>query len=251
MGDSGQHVLVTGGAGDIGAAIGRRALADGAWVTLLDLGDEDVVAAAEDMTWARSARVRYVQGDVTDRVGMDTLLAGLPDIDVAVANAGIVRSAPFLDITAADWQAHLSVNLTGVFNTVQACAQLMVQRGHGGTVICTSSWVGSVPWPEIAAYSVTKAGVDMLVRSAARELAPHRIRVNAVAPGIVEAGLAKRQLQAEPQYAARVATVIPLERLQTADEVAGIVSFLWSPEAAYLTGSIIVADGGCSLFKFD
>jgi NAD(P)-dependent dehydrogenase (short-subunit alcohol dehydrogenase family) len=108
-----------------------------------------------------------------------------------------------------------------------------------------------VPWPEIAAYSVSKAGVRMLARSMARELAAHRIKVNVVAPGIVDAGLAKTQAETDPGYAERIRSVVPLGRLQTAEEVAGVTAFLCSPEADYLTGTVLLADGGCSLFQFD
>jgi NAD(P)-dependent dehydrogenase (short-subunit alcohol dehydrogenase family) len=111
--------------------------------------------------------------------------------------------------------------------------------------------VQDVPWPEIAAYSASKAGLRMLARSMARELAPHGILVNVLAPGIVNAGLARRQLETEPQYARRAAKAIPLGELQTAEQVARAMAFLCSPDADYMTGSVLLADGGCSLFQFD
>src|SRR5690606_32393896 len=117
---------------------------------------------------------------------------------------------PFLDITPESWEKHLDINLTGCFHVGQAAARRMARDRTQGRIIFTSSWVGSIPWPEITAYTVSKAGVDMLTKQMARELAQHGIRVNAVAPGIVRAGLAGRQLDEEPQYAARVAKVIPL-----------------------------------------
>jgi NAD(P)-dependent dehydrogenase (short-subunit alcohol dehydrogenase family) len=110
--------------------------------------------------------------------------------------------------------------------------------------------VQEVPWPEIAAYSASKAGVRMLARSMARELAPHQILVNVIAPGIVYAGLARHQMETEPQYARRIQHVIPLGRLQEAEEVAKATAFLCSDAAAYMTGSVLLADGGCSLFQF-
>jgi NAD(P)-dependent dehydrogenase (short-subunit alcohol dehydrogenase family) len=127
----------------------------------------------------------------------------------------------------------------------------MVERGTAGRIIFTGSWVQDVPRPEIAAYSASKAGLRMLARSMARELAPHGILVNVLAPGIVNAGLARRQLESEPQYALRVAKVIPLGELQTAEQVARAMAFLCSPDADYMTGSVLLADGGCSLFQFD
>ncbi len=108
-----------------------------------------------------------------------------------------------------------------------------------------------MPWPEIAAYSVTKAGLRMLARSMARELVPYGILVNVIAPGIVRAGLAKRQMETEPQYARRIEHVIPLGEPQTAEQVARATAFLCSNAADYMTGSSLLVDGGCSLFQFD
>ena len=111
--------------------------------------------------------------------------------------------------------------------------------------------MAEIPWPEIAAYAVSKAGVNMLMRQMARELAPHGIRVNAVAPGIVNAGLAGRQLEQEPRYAERVAKVIPLGAPGTPEDVASAVLYLASAESQYMTGAVLTIDGGCSLFQFD
>jgi NAD(P)-dependent dehydrogenase (short-subunit alcohol dehydrogenase family) len=250
-----RHALVTGGAGDIGAAIGRRLAADGFHVTLLDRRDgsegDRVCDAVAKAAGVPRERVAYARADVTDREAVDRVVASPPRLDVAIANAGVVFSAPFLEITEEQWRAQLDVNLTGAFHTAQAAAARMVREGMPGLLLFTGSWVGSVPWPEITAYATSKAGLEMLARQAARELAPHGIRANVVAPGIVRAGMARRQLETEPQYAARAARVVPLGELQTAEQVAGAVSFLCSPDAAYMTGSTLLIDGGASLFAFD
>jgi len=127
----------------------------------------------------------------------------------------------------------------------------MVRQGKGGRIIFTSTWVSAIPWPEITAYTASKGGLNMLMKQMARELAPHKILVNAIAPGIVKAGLAGRQLVEEPQYAARVAKVIPLGEPGTPEEIARAVVYLAGPHTAYMTGSILTLDGGCSLFQFD
>ncbi len=247
---AGLGVVVTGGAGDIGGAIGAELVRRGATVTLIDRKSEQEAEA-----WlarvGEVGSVAYRQADVRDRAALEHALRRVDPLDVAIGNAGVVESAPFLDITDEQWKTQLDVNLTGCFNLGQAAARLMVERGAPGRIIFTGSWVQDVPWPEIAAYSASKAGLRMLARSMARELAPHGILVNVLAPGIVNAGLARRQLETEPQYARRAAKVIPLGALQTAEQVARAMAFLCSPDADYMTGSVLLADGGCSLFQFD
>lgn len=241
----GRGIVVTGGLGDIGAAIARRCLAEGAEVTVLDL------AAPTDATDRLPAGARYLGVDVRDRAAVDAALAATDPLDVVFSNAGTVVSSPFLDIDPADLQLHLDVNLIGSFHVLQSTARLLVARGRPGHVVLTGSWVQDVPWPEITSYTVSKAGLKMLARQAARELAPHRIRVNVLAPGIVRAGLAGQQLATDPAYAARAGMVVPLEELQTPEQVADAARFLASDEAAYMTGATLLVDGGCSLFRFD
>lgn len=246
----GVGVVVTGGAGDIGMAIGAELLRRGATVTLIDRKSE--LEAEQWLARISDAEpVAYRQADVRNRGQLEQVLRSVDPLDVAIGNAGIVESAPFLEISDEQWQAHLDINLTGCFNLGQAAARLMVERGVMGRIIFTGSWVQDVPWPEIAAYCASKAGLRMLARSMARELASHRILVNVLAPGIVNAGLARHQLETEPQYARRVAKVIPLGDLQTAEQVARAMAFLCSPDADYITGSVLLADGGCTLFQFD
>ena len=251
---NGQVALVTGGAGDLGNEMAYHLAREGASVVLWDIKPE--AKARERIERVRGAgsytqSTRYQQIDVRDRAAVDRAIADLPRLDIVCSNAGIVESAPFLEVTQENWQRHLDINLTGCFNVCQSAARRMVADKTEGRIILTSSWVGSIPWPEISPYTVSKAGVNMLTRAMARELAPYRIRVNAVAPGIVKAGVAGRQLVEEPAYAARVAKVIPLGEPGTPVEIAQAVVYLCSPAAAYMTGTILLLDGGCSLFQFD
>lgn len=248
---AGLGVAITGGAGDIGAAIAGELARRGAKVTLIDR--KSVSEAEPWLARAQEAggEVAYREADVRDRGALDEVVRSVDPLDIAIGNAGIVDSAPFLEITGEQWREHLEINLTGCFNLGQAAARLMIQRGRPGRILFTGSWVQEVPWPEIAAYSASKAGLRMLARSMARELAPQRILVNVLAPGIVNAGLARHQLETEPQYARRVAKVIPLRELQSAEQVARAMAFLCSADADYMTGSVLLADGGCSLFAFD
>jgi len=231
-------IAITGAAGDIGFAMARELTERGARVTVIDK------APAEQADWD------YVQADVVDREAVDAALGAIDPLDVAIGNAGIVESAQFLKVTPEQWRAHLDVNLTGCFNVGQAAARLMVERGRPGRILFTGSWVGEVPWPDIAAYCVSKAGVRMLARSMARELAEHGVRVNVVAPGIVWAGMARRQFETDPAYARRASRVVPLGEFGTPEQVAKAAAFLCSPDADYITGATLLVDGGASLFRF-
>ncbi len=248
---AGKTALVTGAAGDLGNAMARKLAENGAQVILWDIKSATDAQAALDRVRQYDATAQYRLVDVRDRGTVDEAIASLPSLDIVCSNAGIVDAQPFLEVSQQNWQNHLDINLTGCFNVCQAAARRMVDDGTAGRIILTSSWVGSIPWPEITPYTVSKAGVNMLVKQMARELAVHRILVNAIAPGIVAAGLAGRQLREESQYAARVAKVIPLVEPGTPDEIADAVLYLASPQTAYMTGSILTLDGGCSLFQFD
>jgi NAD(P)-dependent dehydrogenase (short-subunit alcohol dehydrogenase family) len=247
---AGRGAIVTGGIGDIGRAVAAELLRRGASVTLADrrpASDADGVLAP----LAALGAVAYRRVDVRDRDAVEHALDDIDPLDIAIGNAGIVEAAPFLELTEEQWCHHLDVNLTGCFHLGQAAARRMVDRRHPGRIVFTGSWVQDVPWPEIAPYSVSKAGLRMLARSMARELARHGILVNVVAPGIVDAGLAGRQLRTDPAYAARASRVVPLARFQTPADVAQAVAFTCSAAADYMTGSVLLVDGGCSLFQFD
>ena len=247
----GKTAVVTGAAGDLGNAMARHLAKAGANVNLWDIKSGREAQSALERVQSHDPGARYRNVDVRDRDQVDQAISEIPQLDIVCSNAGIVEAQPFLEVTRENWRDHLDINLTGCFNVCQAAARKMVADGSQGRIILTSSWVGSIPWPEITPYSVSKAGVNMLVKQMARELAGHRILVNGVAPGIVNAGLAGRQLREEPQYAARVAKVIPLVEPGSPEEIAQAVVYLAGPQTAYMTGSILTLDGGCSLFQFD
>jgi len=248
----GQVALITGAAGDLGNAMAVRLAREGAAVVMLDVLSES--KAAKQITRVNESALvpaRYLQVDVRERAAVDDAIANLERLDIVCSNAGVVEPSSFLDVTLESWQYHLDINLTGCFNICQAAARRMVKDETQGRIVLTSSWVGEIPWPEISPYTVSKAGVNMLTRAMARELATYGIRVNAIAPGIVNAGLAGHQLRTDAAYAARVAKVIPLGEPGSPNEIADAVLYLCSPATAYMTGTILLLDGGCSLFQFD
>ena len=176
----------------------------------------------------------------------------LGPVSVLVASAGIVRSTPLVDIPLAEWNLVLAVNLTGTLLAFQTVARGLLERGEPGCLIAISSVSGRGGRPMEAHYAASKAGVISLVRSASLALAPHGIRVNAICPGVVDTEMTRALHDARaretgiPAEVSRAAIVerIPLRRMASADEVAGVAGWLVSDGAGYITGQSINVDGG-------
>jgi len=162
-----------------------------------------------------------------------------------------VLACPILNYAEKDWDSIIELNLKGSFLIAQAAARIMAEQKTSGKIIFTTSWVQDVPWPEITPYTVTKSAMRTLMRGMARELAPQGIRVNAIAPGIVGVGMARKQWDTDPDYRRRAEKAIPLGKLQTPESVADAVLFLCSEAADYMTGTTLLIDGGCSLYPMD
>lgn len=191
-----------------------------------------------------------LQADVTDGASLDALadaaVARFGRLDYAVANAGVLRRAPLLEMDDASWNAMLDVDLGGVMRTFRSAARHL---GPGGALVAISSIAGGVyGWQDHSHYAAAKAGVPGLCRSMAVELAPRGIRCNAVIPGLIET---PQSLDAQnslgPDGLAQAARAIPLGRVGRAAEVARVVRFLTSGDASYLTGQSIIVDGGLTV----
>lgn len=242
-GIDGQVVVVTGAAGDLGRAICAELSGLGATVVGSDRRRPDGWAKDEEGSG-------FVVCDVTDREQVDGLvqqtLSRYGHIDGLVAAAGIVHRQEVLDVDPSTWDEVLGVNLTGAFHSAQSAAQAMVQGG-GGRIVLIGSWIGRYPSRGLLSYCVSKAGLDMLCRCLALELAEHQVRVNLVAPGVIDAGVSAQIFRQVPERREEMASVVPLGRLGEPSDVAACVAFLLSDRSGYVTGSSIVVDGGIRL----
>jgi NAD(P)-dependent dehydrogenase (short-subunit alcohol dehydrogenase family) len=185
---------------------------------------------------------------------MESILSRYGRLDSVISNAGMVANQPFLDIDIDKWNQTLNLNLTGCFHVAQAAARIMVKQepqpdGVRGRILFTGSWVQDMPFPEGSSYIVSKAGVKALARNMAQELATKGIRVNVLAPGIVMAGLSKLCYETDPAFGPRAISAIPLGEFGTVEQVADAFAFLCGPGSSYMTGSVLLIDGGASLVK--
>ena len=241
FGLEGRICIVTGGAQGIGEACARRFAREGAVVVLADIDNAKGQALAVELQGT------FIQCDVGSSADVHTLikqtLAAHGRIDVLVNNAGIFKAADFLDVTETDFDTVLRVNLKGAFLVGQAVAREMAIRGSG-SIVNMSSVNGVLAIPNIASYNVSKGGINQLTRVMALALADKGIRVNAVAPGTISTELAARAVLTSAEAKQKILSRTPLKRLGTPEEVADVVAFLASDAASYITGEIVVADGG-------
>ena len=249
-------VAVTGGAKGIGRACCLRFAEEGAKVAVLDLAMEDAAHTAAECEKLSGQPALALRCDVADAASVDAAFNAVVDawssLDVVVASAGIYSGQPLVEVPLQAWQRVIDIDLTGVFLTNKTAATIMMQQSCGAAIINISSMAGKTSWAASAQYSAAKSGVIGLTRSVAMELAPYGITVNAVCPGNtstemvqgVAATIAARDGLTSAEWLRLRAQDCPMKRFADSEEIAGVVAFLASRDAGYITGQAIEVDGG-------
>ena len=240
----GRIALVTGGLGGIGRAVCADLKKHGMHVVAADR--EAAVEAARD---GQDFADMLLAGDIVSDSGrlVREALAACGRVDAVINLVGMNIFADLLDISDEQWDEVVGLNLTGAFRISRAAAREMVGSGGGGSIVHFTSVTSLFGSPGQAAYAAAKAGLANLVKSMAVEWAPHKIRVNAVSPVMTRTAINASWLDEDPERSARIASRIPVGRLGTPDDFSGLVRFLVSEEASFITGQTFFADGGTSL----
>jgi len=241
-------VLVTGGASGIGRATVDRLAADGAHVVVADLQVDLANEAVADVTQAGGS-AQVCELDVVDYGAVSAAVADIAAehgrFDGAFNNAGIGGpAAKAADIDPADWARVIEVNLTGVFNCMQAELAQMVKQDSGGSIVNTASIAGVIALPRAAAYNAAKHGVVGLTKTAAVDYASRNIRVNAVCPGFIDTPMLQTTAGMSEKGRKRIEGVVPMRRVAGPNEIADVVAWLLSAQSSYVTGVAMPVDGG-------
>ena len=251
----GKTAIVTGGAQGIGRATALRFASEGARVVIADLQDDAAKAVAAEIEAAGGEALGLaldVRKQEQVQAVVDTAIGRFGGVDILMNNAGVIKITPFLEIDEAEWDLLFDVNCKGLLWCAQAAAKQMIEQGRGGKIINVASQAGRRGEPLVLTYCASKATVISMTQSMALALAPHKINVNAIAPGIVDTPLWESNdrrfaellgMEVGEPKRTFVAT-IPLGRIEQPEDVAGVAAFLASSDADYITQQTYNVDGG-------
>jgi glucose 1-dehydrogenase len=243
----GKVAIITGGDQGIGKAIALRLAAEGADIAFCyrknRAGADEVVAQISSLERQAFAGIADLSDTAQVRGFVEETFKRYGRVNILVNNAGLEKSADFWNVTEQDYDQVMNVNVRGLFFTTQAVVRQWLDTREPGRIVNISSVHEELPFPHFAAYCASKGAVKMLTRNLAVELAPYGITINSIAPGAIETPINKALLQ-DPQKLSSLLQNIPLKRLGTTDDVAGVAAFLVSSDASYITGTTVFVDGG-------
>jgi glucose 1-dehydrogenase len=253
----GQIALVTGGSSGIGYGVVEAMAAAGAKVAInYHSHGEEADALAEKIKSA-GGEAMAIQADVSDEKAIDDLFAQVisayQTVDIVVANSGLQKDAKFTEMTLADWNAVISVNLTGQFLTAQCAVKEFLRRGPRnvskalGKIICMSSVHEVIPWAGHVNYAASKGGIQMMMKSLAQEVAPHHIRVNSIAPGAIRTPINKAAWDT-PEKLDVLLKLVPYGRIGESSDIGEAAVWLASDASDYVVGTTLFVDGGMTLY---
>jgi len=245
-----RRALVTGASYGIGAAVALGLARDGFDVAVTDLDANalaNTVAGIEAIGGRAAAVALDLRSQDSVEAGFAAAAAALGPLDLLVNNAGVPMTRPAVEISRAEWDLALAVNLSGAFFMCQQMGRHLIAERRPGLIVSLASTHGTVGFPNVVGYGVAKAGISHMTRILAIEWAPHGIRVNAIAPGTTETE-SRAPMLADPARRETMLGRIPLRRFGTAEEMAGAVRYLASPIAGYITGQVLLLDGGLTAY---
>jgi len=243
----GKVAAITGGNQGIGLGIAQRFIQEGAGVSICYLSDKPGTEQVVERLRTGGGKAVAIQADVSKLADgqrfISETVSQLGELDILVNNAGVEKRADFWDVTEADYDFVLNVNLKGLFFVTQAMVRYLMQARRPGKIINISSVHEELPFPHFSSYCASKGGLKMITRNLSIELAPLGITINNIAPGAIETPINKNLLN-DPVKLKGLLENIPLGRLGKPEDVAAIAAFLASEESSYVTGTTFVVDGG-------
>lgn len=254
----GQVALVTGANSGIGKAVAIALANEGANVVVNYVTKPETAQAVVDEIKSNGGNAIALQADVSNEQQVRSMFTDMftqfGTIDILVNNAGLQKDAPFQDMTLADWQLVININLTGQFLCSREAVREFLRRGvvpirskAAGKIICMSSVHEVIPWGGHVNYATSKGGIMMLMKSMAQELAPSKIRVNSIGPGAIQTPI-NRSAWETPEALEKLLTLIPYNRIGQPEDIGKLAAWLASDESDYITGTTVFCDGGMTLY---